>query len=88
MAIRYLKSKIHSKNEDEPCLKQKDMKLVVRQKFKASFDQYRERDGQKFTLIGVVDTPDERHDAEVLPMFKIRFEDGYETEAWPEEVLR
>ena len=54
--------------------------------FRTDFDQYRDRDGERFTFVRVVDTPDEHHDAEVLPMYVIRFDDGVEIEAWPEEV--
>jgi hypothetical protein len=34
----------------------------------------------------VIDKPDKDHDEEVLPMYLIRFEDGQEIEAWPEEI--
>lgn len=54
--------------------------------FAAHYDQYRERDGQHFTLVRVIDKADDDHDEEVLPMYAIRFDDGTEIEAWPEEV--
>ena len=56
--------------------------------FRARWDQYRERDGQPVQVIRVIEEPDAKHDAEVLPMFEIRFpnDDTY-TEAWPEELL-
>lgn len=43
--------------------------------------------GQPFTIVAVIDEPDDTHDAEVLPMYRIRFADGFEVDAWPEEVL-
>lgn len=41
---------------------------------------------QPFTVVRVIDAPDETHDAESIPMFVIRC-NGNEFEAWPEEVL-
>lgn len=42
--------------------------------------------GRPFKVVHIVDTPDGEHDAEVLPMYGIRFDDGTVIEAWPEEV--
>lgn len=56
-------------------------------KFRAVYDQHSNRDGEEFFLVKVIDTPDESHDAEVLPMYLIRFNDGQEIEAWPEEIM-
>ena len=56
-------------------------------KFHAVYDQHSNRDGEEFSLVKVIDTPDESHDAEVLPMYLIRFNDGQEIEAWPEEIM-
>jgi hypothetical protein len=58
-----------------------------RETFASPFDQYAERVGEPFVLVGFIDQPDGEHDEEVLPMFKIRFADCEEIEAWPEEVL-
>lgn len=59
----------------------------VRPAFKAWYDQYRERDGEPFTILSIIDEPDEDHDEEVLPMVWIQFEDEEIIEAWPEEVI-
>lgn len=41
--------------------------------------------GQPFTVIGRL-TQDEA-DTECLPMWKIRFQDGFEMDAFPEEII-
>ncbi len=61
--------------------------MTYRLSFTTPYDQYANREGQPFTVLRVIDQPDEAHDAEVLPMYVIRFTDGLEIEAWPEEVL-
>lgn len=59
---------------------------TVRPTFRSPYDQHADRNGQPFTLIRSITEPDDKHDEEVLPMHVIRFEDGTEIEAWPEEV--
>jgi len=59
---------------------------MFREKFTSPYEQYRERIGQNFTVLGVITEPDTTHDVECLPIYCIRFEDGTEIEAWPEEV--
>lgn len=54
--------------------------------FRTPYDQHADRRGQAFVIINKITEPDSTHDAEVLPMYRIRFEDGIELEAWPEEV--
>lgn len=54
--------------------------------FQTPWSDHRDRIGQSFELVRIVDQPDDSHDAEVLPMYVIRFPDGVEIEAWPEEV--
>lgn len=54
--------------------------------FVSPHDQFAERNNQKCEIIGKIDEPDDTHDAEVLPMYRIRFADGEEIEAWPEEL--
>lgn len=54
--------------------------------FAAHYDEHADRDGQRFEFVALVHEPDDEHDAEVLPMYRIRFDDGTEIEAWPEEV--
>ena len=53
--------------------------------FWTPYEQYNDRIGQKFSITGRV--TDKENDACVLPMWHIRFEDGYETLAWPEEII-
>lgn len=53
--------------------------------FAAKYDQHTERNGQSFTVLGALDP--KAYDApECGAMFRIRFADGAEIEAWPEEV--
>lgn len=53
--------------------------------FAAKYDQHAERNGQTFTVLGAVDPS--THDAdECGEMFTIRFADGVQIDAWPEEV--
>ncbi len=54
--------------------------------FTTLYEQHKGRIGQAFTIVRTITEPDETHDAEVLPMYVIRFSDGVEIEAWPEEV--
>jgi hypothetical protein len=54
------------------------MSIKYRETFTSPYPQYRDRIGQRFTVLHKI--------SEVLPMYKIRFEDGHETSAWPEEV--
>lgn len=53
--------------------------------FRAVFEEHAERGGQRFTVLAVVDA--DEHDDEILPMVRIRFEDGTEITAHPEEVV-
>jgi hypothetical protein len=60
---------------------------MQREVFKTPYDQYKDRNGQAFEIISVIDKPDSTHDEEVLPMYLIRFKtDRAVIEAWPEEV--
>jgi hypothetical protein len=54
--------------------------------FRTPYEQYRNRDGESIEIVRKIETPDEEHDEEVLPMYVVRFEDGTEIEAWPEEL--
>jgi hypothetical protein len=55
--------------------------------FQSPYDQYRHRIGDHFIVLKTFTEEDENHDLEVLPMFLIRFDDGVEIEAWPEEIM-
>lgn len=54
--------------------------------FKTPYSQYAGRDGQPCTIVRKITEADDRHDQEVLPMYVVRFPDGQEIEAWPEEI--
>ena len=54
--------------------------------FQSPYGQYQDRNGQAFEIVRKISEEDGEHDAEVLPMFVIRFPDGIEIEAWPEEI--
>ena len=53
--------------------------------FAAKYDQHAERNGQSFTVLGAVD-PSTYDADECGEMFTIRFADGVQIDAWPEEV--
>ena len=53
--------------------------------FQSPYEQYRERIGESFTVIGRVTNAEA--DSECLPMWKIQFADGFVTDAWPEEII-
>jgi hypothetical protein len=53
--------------------------------FATKYDQHAQRNGQAFTVLGVVD-PTTYDAAECGEMFTIRFADGVQIVAWPEEV--
>ena len=54
--------------------------------FDSPYEQYAERRGQEATVTEQIIEPNRDYDAEVLPMYRVRFADGTEIEAWPEEV--
>lgn len=58
---------------------------VYRETFATPYDQYSDRRGQPFTVLGYAD-PSTYDKDEVGVQFRIRFEDGVEIVAWPEEV--
>ena len=59
---------------------------IYRSRFTTPFDQHAHREGERFIVLAVIDTPDDQHDEECLPMYLIRFASGDVIEAWPEEV--
>lgn len=62
------------------------LEVGVRTVFRTPYEQYSAHDGKACEVIRVISEPDDQHDAECLPMFGIRFDDGTEIEAWPEEI--
>ena len=51
-----------------------------------SVRHFEDRKGTTARVIGHIVESDENYDEEILPMYRIRFEDGLEIDAWPEEV--
>lgn len=67
-------------------------KAQYRDTFHSTYSDMKEHNGRPFRVSEIITEPDDRHDAETLPMYVIVFTDGKETypgaiEAWPEEVL-
>jgi hypothetical protein len=60
--------------------------LTFHETFETPYAQYSDRRGQPFHVIGIIVETDDEHDEGMLPMFRIRFADGFEIDAWPEEV--
>jgi hypothetical protein len=55
--------------------------------FHGPYDQFADRKGQTATVVAhITEDTAEVEVSEVGPMYTIRFGDGFETEAWPEEV--
>ncbi len=54
--------------------------------FTTSYQQHADREGQPFTVLAFIDQADAEHNAETPPIYRIRFADGFVTDAWPEEV--
>ncbi len=59
---------------------------AIRATFTTPYTQHASRKGQRFEVVRQITEPDATHDAEALPMYVIRFDDGAEIEAFPEEV--
>lgn len=45
------------------------------------------RNGQFVRITEHITEPGKGFDAEVLPMMRVRFGDGYVTECWPDELI-
>jgi hypothetical protein len=54
--------------------------------FKTDQSTLTHRNGQVVTIVEHITEPSQGFDAEVLPMMRIRFADGYVTECWPDEL--
>lgn len=55
--------------------------------FRTPYEQHADRDGTEAAIVREITEPDDEHDAEVLPMYVVRFtSDGAVIEAWPEEI--
>ena len=61
--------------------------MNYRTHFTTPYEQFAAWEGQPFEVLQVITEPTPNFDAEVLPMYRIRFtNDGTEALAWPEEV--
>lgn len=54
-------------------------------RYRSPFSQHADRNGQTFVVVRKISEPDEEHDAESLPMYRIRFNDGFEIDAFQNE---
>lgn len=54
--------------------------------FKTEESKLVSRNGQSVIIREHITEPSAKFDAEVLPMMRIEFEDGYVTECWPDEL--
>ena len=54
-------------------------------KFHSPYNQYRDRNGQSFEVLEPI--MNDQKDVEVGSMYKIKFQDGVEIDAWPEEII-
>lgn len=54
--------------------------------FVSPYEQYKDRIGQHFEVLRPISVED--NDLECLPRWVIRFKDGAEIEAWPEEICK
>lgn len=62
------------------------MKTCFRETFESPYAEHADRIGQRFTVIALIVAPEQGYDDEVLPLYRIRFCDGSEIEALPEEI--
>lgn len=66
--------------------------MSLRKQFTTPYDQYKYREGQPFTTLRKITKRNatqaelREYDREVLPMYRIQFDDGVVISAWPEEV--
>ena len=56
-------------------------------KFRACLEQYREQDGKQFAVLSYISHADNGCSSVCLGMFKVRFTDGTEITAAPEEIV-
>ena len=54
--------------------------------FNSPYDQYKDRNGQTFVIVRKITEEEEDYDFETLPVYIIRFQDGEEITAYPEEI--
>lgn len=54
--------------------------------FKTAHSILTHQNGNKVEILQVITEPDDYHDAEVLPMFRVRSENGEEFESFEDEL--
>jgi hypothetical protein len=62
--------------------------MAERHQFKSTDSNLKHRNGQWVTVTEHITEASEEFDAEVLPMMRVRFADGYVTEVWPDELVK
>ena len=56
--------------------------------FRTPYEQYKEKDGFPFEIVKIFDKDDNTHDiSEVGIMYLVKFSNGEQIEAWPEELV-
>ena len=58
-----------------------------RNKFWSPYEEFAKRIGQPFSLVKVEKNASENCDGTMSDMYRIKFQDGAEITAWPEEVF-
>lgn len=56
-------------------------------RLKTADSNLKHRNGQKARVVREITEPESGFDAEVLPMWEVRFGDGFQTEVWPDELV-
>ena len=63
-------------------------KLGFKEKYDTPYEDYQKYNGKSFKVVRRMSYADDDIDLECLPKWIIRFEDGAEIEAWPEEICK
>ena len=63
-------------------------KLGFKDEFDTPYEDYQKYNGKSFEVVRRMSYADDDIDLECLPKWVIRFEDGVEIEAWPEEICK
>ena len=63
-------------------------KIGFKDKFDTPFEDFRKYNGKPFEVVRRMSYADDNIDLECLPKWIIRFEDGVEFDAWPEEICK
>ena len=63
-------------------------KIGFKDKFDTPFEDFRKYNGKPFKVVRRMSYANDDIDLECLPKWVIRFEDGVEIDAWPEEICK